>query len=353
MEISCPAMGEPSHWLPFPAGGANVLERVATEIGVRFVLDTTGHIEPGSMRFLPKTPTVFKRAAEAAIRSWRDRPAEWTAHRSDRSFKQHSRSRTSRQAGSNATQEVSFVAGDDGWVRIEQRPGSFERAAEQDQPERSGGRHHRASYPARSTRQPGASSEPAARWPRRSARHRLRRSSSGRDTGPPATSRRTSMLRAGRHCPWRSPSRQEVRREKGQPGVRDDNREVRGPSPPWPMAPFWSEPIVASLSTTRGRKIVSRNVVHGDQPAAVPLAEQPRVDALGDAASAFKPILTDQHRCIGRQQIDLHIVEVKLAAPLGGAAIIAHIMVERALPAILKSCRLNTNTTPGLANPAI
>ena len=66
------------------------------------------------------------------------------------------------------------------------------------------------------------------------------------------------------------------------------------------------------------------------------LAEQPRVHALRDPAAALQPVLADQHRRVGREQIDLHIVEVELAAALGRAAIVADIMVERALPAVLE-----------------
>src|SRR6185503_20418095 len=39
--------------------------------------------------------------------------------------------------------------------------------------------------------------------------------------------------------------------------------------------------------------------------------------------------------------VDLHVVEMELAAPLGRAAIVADIMVERALPAILKLAARN------------
>ena len=66
------------------------------------------------------------------------------------------------------------------------------------------------------------------------------------------------------------------------------------------------------------------------------LAEQPRVHALGHARAALQPVLADQHRRVGREQVDLHIVEVELAAPLGRAAIVADVMVERALPAVLE-----------------
>src|SRR5437762_13751661 len=87
----------------------------------------------------------------------------------------------------------------------------------------------------------------------------------------------------------------------------------------------------------RGRRyVVCRQVVDGDQPPPVHLVEQSRVPSLGDARAALQAILTDQHRRIGGEQIDLHGVEVQAAAPLGRAAIVTDVMVERALPALLE-----------------
>ena len=43
-----------------------------------------------------------------------------------------------------------------------------------------------------------------------------------------------------------------------------------------------------------------------------------------------------EHRRVGREQVDLHIVEVEAAAALRRPAIVADIMVERALPAGLE-----------------
>src|SRR5580765_5945436 len=84
------------------------------------------------------------------------------------------------------------------------------------------------------------------------------------------------------------------------------------------------------------RHVVGRDVVHRDEPLALDLAEQAGVHALGDARAALEPILANQHRGVRSEQVDLHIVEVELAAPFCRSAIIAHIMVERALPALLE-----------------
>jgi len=77
-------------------------------------------------------------------------------------------------------------------------------------------------------------------------------------------------------------------------------------------------------------------VVHRDLPAPFDLAEQARVDAFRDAGAADQAVLTNQHRRVGGEDVHFHVVKVQLAAPFGRAAIVADIMVERALPAILE-----------------
>ena len=128
MEVSCPATGEPSHWLPFPAS-LPVSKRVPTEIGVRFVLDTTGHVEPGSMRFLPGTPTLLERAGEAAIRGWHFQRAELDGA-PVRQVVQTTLTFSDVLPGGPNTHEISFTPDVDGWVRLEHRGGSFGRAAD-------------------------------------------------------------------------------------------------------------------------------------------------------------------------------------------------------------------------------
>src|SRR5579884_952661 len=87
----------------------------------------------------------------------------------------------------------------------------------------------------------------------------------------------------------------------------------------------------------RGRSdVVGGDVVHGDEPLPVNFAEEASVDALGHATTALETVLPDQHRGVGSEHVDLHVVEVQAPAPLGRAAIIVDVMVERALPAVLK-----------------
>lgn len=66
------------------------------------------------------------------------------------------------------------------------------------------------------------------------------------------------------------------------------------------------------------------------------LAEEARVHSLGDTRAAFHAVLTDQHRRVRRQDVNLHIVEVKLATALRRAAIVPNIVFQRSLPAFLE-----------------
>jgi len=129
MEVSCPATGEPSHWLPFPKT-LPASKRVPREIGVRFVLDTTGHVERRSMRFLPGTPASLKQAGRAAIRRWRYRRAEWDGTPVRQIVQTTLTFSSFVPAGPNGADDVSFTPDVDGWVRFEHRGGSFGRAAD-------------------------------------------------------------------------------------------------------------------------------------------------------------------------------------------------------------------------------
>jgi len=129
MEVSCPATGEPSHWLPFPAT-LPASQRLPTEIGVRFVLDTTGRVEPGSMRFLPGTPASLMEAGSTAIRSWHYRRAEWDGTPVRQVIQTTLTFSAIVPAGPDGAHIVSFTPDVDGWVRFEHRVGSFGRAAD-------------------------------------------------------------------------------------------------------------------------------------------------------------------------------------------------------------------------------
>ena len=129
MEVSCPATGEPSHWLPFPST-VPASKRVPSEIGVRFVLDTAGRVEPGSMRFLPGTPASLMQAGRTAIRSWHYRHAEWDGTPVRQVVQTTLTFSSVVPVGPNGGHEVSFTPDVDGWVRFEHRAGSFGRAAD-------------------------------------------------------------------------------------------------------------------------------------------------------------------------------------------------------------------------------
>ena len=77
-------------------------------------------------------------------------------------------------------------------------------------------------------------------------------------------------------------------------------------------------------------------MVERDHPAAVDLAHQPGVDPVLRPLAAFEPVAADQLGRVGAQHLDPDVPEMQPPAPLGLAAIIADIMVERALPVALE-----------------
>ena len=77
-------------------------------------------------------------------------------------------------------------------------------------------------------------------------------------------------------------------------------------------------------------------MVERDHPAAVDLAHQPGVDPVLRPLAAFEPVAADQLGGVGREHLDPDVPEMEPAAPLGRAAIVADIMVERALPVALE-----------------
>jgi outer membrane biosynthesis protein TonB len=75
-EVSCAARPVQASVAPeFPASIPPHARRY-TEVGVRFIVDTAGFVEPRSLAFLPGTPAAFARAARAVVRGWHFRPAE-------------------------------------------------------------------------------------------------------------------------------------------------------------------------------------------------------------------------------------------------------------------------------------
>lgn len=77
-EVSCAARPLTTRAAPtFPASIPRAARRY-TEVGVRFVVDTSGFVEAGSLATLPGTPAAFVRAVNDVVRGWRYRPAEWS-----------------------------------------------------------------------------------------------------------------------------------------------------------------------------------------------------------------------------------------------------------------------------------
>jgi hypothetical protein len=78
-------------------------------------------------------------------------------------------------------------------------------------------------------------------------------------------------------------------------------------------------------------------MVQRDHPAPVHLAHQPCVDPVLRPLAALQPIAADQLRRVGREHLDPDVPEMEPAAPGRVAAIIADVMVERALPVALEA----------------
>jgi hypothetical protein len=76
-------------------------------------------------------------------------------------------------------------------------------------------------------------------------------------------------------------------------------------------------------------------VVEGDHPAAVDLSEEAGVDPVLGLAAALEPVAGGEHRRVGRDEVDAQVPEMELAAAGRVAAIVANIMVERAMPVLL------------------
>ncbi len=76
-EVSCPAMPMRGNPTPSFPPGTPADRRRPTEIGVRFVVDTSGRVERGSFATLPGTDPPLATAARVAVTQWRFVPAQW------------------------------------------------------------------------------------------------------------------------------------------------------------------------------------------------------------------------------------------------------------------------------------
>ena len=77
-EVSCAARRDRES--PPPSFPSNVpaSQRRYTEVGVRFIVDTAGFVESGSVALLPGAPPAVARAARMIVEHWRYRPADWS-----------------------------------------------------------------------------------------------------------------------------------------------------------------------------------------------------------------------------------------------------------------------------------
>ena len=74
-ELSCSALPMVGNPVPrFPSDMASS-SRQYTDVGIRFVVDTAGYVEAGSVTTLPGTPSALERASRELVARWRFRPA--------------------------------------------------------------------------------------------------------------------------------------------------------------------------------------------------------------------------------------------------------------------------------------
>ncbi|HEX2778551.1 MAG TPA: hypothetical protein VHM30_03560, partial [Gemmatimonadaceae bacterium] len=78
-EVSCAARPRADNPRPVYPRQAEGWEPAPREVGVRFVVDTNGRVEPGSISILPDTPAPFAAAARATVRQWRYIAARWAS----------------------------------------------------------------------------------------------------------------------------------------------------------------------------------------------------------------------------------------------------------------------------------
>src|SRR6266545_2741954 len=80
------------------------------------------------------------------------------------------------------------------------------------------------------------------------------------------------------------------------------------------------------------RDLARRDVVQRDHPLAIALAHQARVDAVLRLLRTIQLVAADLLRRVRAEHLDLDVEEVQRAARLRGAAVIADVVIERALP---------------------
>lgn len=76
-EVECAA--QPHHGnllVAYPELGTG-RARPTLDVGVRFIVDTAGRVEPGSFTTLPDVPTEFAKAARRTVEAWQFTPATW------------------------------------------------------------------------------------------------------------------------------------------------------------------------------------------------------------------------------------------------------------------------------------
>ena len=93
-------------------------------------------------------------------------------------------------------------------------------------------------------------------------------------------------------------------------------------------------------------------MVQGDDPAALDLAHEAGVDAVLRVLRAVQGVAADQLGGVGSEHLDFDVEEAELPALVGRAAVVADVMVERALPAVLEAA-LRDEDRAGFRRPSM
>src|SRR6187200_3418721 len=97
----------------------------------------------------------------------------------------------------------------------------------------------------------------------------------------------------------------------------------------------FQKPGKGSIPIACARYLTRRNMVQRDDPLAAALPQDPRADAVQRILRPIEVETAVELRGIGRKHLDPDVVEAKLPARRVRGAVVADVMVERALPVLL------------------
>jgi hypothetical protein len=118
IEVSCPAVADRANPFPLPPpgmGGALPMGDVATE----FIVDTSGFVEPNSIRLLPSLNVTLGDSVRAAVAHWHFVPAEIAGARVRQIVQMGVPIGTRPTPSPAGARQLTVEATSDGWVHVE------------------------------------------------------------------------------------------------------------------------------------------------------------------------------------------------------------------------------------------